>query len=97
MAECRTDVRMNQDDYEGVVETNKKILELELNTVVQYNLGSLYAQGKGVGQSFLDGAYWFHQVGLSGDGQVHYGFFLKATVGVIPSGRIFVSDKGKII
>lgn len=35
---------------------------------VQYNLGSLYAQSKGVEQVFWEEAYWFHQAELGEDG-----------------------------
>lgn len=35
----------------------------------QYNLGSLYAQGRGVKRDFLEGAYWFRKAALTGDQQ----------------------------
>lgn len=63
------DAMMDQGDYGRAVETYKNVIELEPNITAQYNLGSLYAQGKGVPQSFLEGAYWFHQAGVAGDEQ----------------------------
>lgn len=63
------DIYMVQGDYERAVDTFKKIIDLQPNTTAQYNLASLYAQGKGTEQSFLEGAYWFHQAYLSGDEQ----------------------------
>ena len=63
------DVHMGQGDFEQAAATYKSIVELQPNTTAQYNLGSLYAQGKGVEQSYLEGAYWFHQAGLGGDAQ----------------------------
>lgn len=63
------DAMMDQGDYERAVDTYKNILELEPNITAQYNLGSLYAQGKGVPQNFLEGAYWFRQANMAGDEQ----------------------------
>lgn len=45
----------------------RSIVQSEPNTVAQYNLGSLYAQGLGTEQDFLEGAYWFHQAFENGD------------------------------
>ena len=56
-------------DYTHAVDGYKNILKLEPNTTAQYNLGSLYAQGKGVGQDYMEGAYWFHQAERNGDVQ----------------------------
>lgn len=63
------DVAINDGDYKMAVDTYKSILEHEPNETAQYNLGSLYAQGKGVEQDFMEGAYWFHQAEISGDEQ----------------------------
>ena len=63
------DVAMSNGDYTAAVDQYKNILKLEPNETAQYNLGSLFAQGKGVGQDFMEGAYWFHQAELSGDEQ----------------------------
>ena len=63
------EVAMDSEDYSLAVETYKDILKLESNAIAQYNLGSLYAQGKGVGQDFRESAYWFRQAELSGDEQ----------------------------
>lgn len=57
-------------DYERAVETYKNILELQPNEITaQYNLGTLYAQGRGVKQDFMEAAYWFNQASLGGDEQ----------------------------
>lgn len=45
----------------------RHIVELTPNVTAQYNLGSLYAQGKGTERDFLQAAYWFRQAALSGD------------------------------
>ena len=63
------EVAMDKGDYELAIETYKDILKLEANGTAQYNLGSLYAQGKGVKQDFIEGAYYFHQAELLGDEQ----------------------------
>lgn len=63
------EVAMNRGDYSFAAESYKNILKLESNTTAQYNLGSLYAQGKGVEQDFMEAAYWFRQSELSGDEQ----------------------------
>lgn len=52
---------------EKALETYRKIVELTPNTTAQYNLGSLYAQGKGTDQDFLQAAYWFRQAVVNGD------------------------------
>ena len=63
------DAAMNEGEYERAVENYRNILKLEPNETAQYNLGSLYAQGKGVEQDFMEGAYWFRQAEISGDKQ----------------------------
>ena len=63
------EMAMNDGNYEQAVENYRNILRLEPNETAQYNLGSLYAQGKGVKQDFMEGAYWFRQAELSGDEQ----------------------------
>jgi len=52
---------------ERAFETYRHIVELTPNVTAQYNLGSLYAQGKGTEQDFLQAAYWFRQAVLGGD------------------------------
>ncbi len=49
--------------------TYKNIVELEANVTAQYNLGVLYATGRGTKQDFVQAAYWFHQAALCGDKQ----------------------------
>ena len=63
------EMAMNDGNYEQAVENYRNILRLEPNETAQYNLGSLYAQGKGIKQDFMEGAYWFRQAELSGDEQ----------------------------
>ncbi len=58
---------LESDMPERAFETYKQIVELTPNTTAQYNLGSLYAQGKGTDQNFLQAVYWFHQAALNGD------------------------------
>lgn len=49
------------------VEQYQNILKLRPHAVAQYNLGSLYAQGKGVAQDLCKGAYYFRQAEKNGD------------------------------
>lgn len=63
------DAAMDRGDYAAAADQYKNILKLEPNGTAQYNLGSLYAQGKGIEQNFMEAAYWFHQAELSGDEQ----------------------------
>lgn len=56
-------ISIEQGDYSRAVETYKNILRLQPNETAQYNLGTLYAQGKGVKQDFKEAAYWFYQAG----------------------------------
>ena len=63
------EVAINKKDYAMAAKTYKDILKLESNATAQCNLGSLYAQGKGVKQDFKEAAYWFRQAELSGDEQ----------------------------
>ena len=58
---------MDREDYAAAADQYKNILKLEPNETAQYNLGSLYAQGKGVEQNFMEAAYWFRQAELAGD------------------------------
>ena len=60
---------MESEDYARAVETYKSILRMQPNATAQYNLGSLYAQGKGVVRDFREAGYWFRQAELSGDSQ----------------------------
>lgn len=39
------------------------------NTTAQYNLGTLYATGRGTEQNFLHAAYWFYRAAIGGDTQ----------------------------
>lgn len=49
------------------VEQYQNILKLRPHAVAQYNLGSLYAQGKGVAQDLCKGARYFRQAEKNGD------------------------------
>lgn len=57
---------LNNGDEKGAAEQYKSILELTPNAEAQYNLASLYAQGKGVFQDFCEAAYWFRQAEKNG-------------------------------
>lgn len=57
----------------------RQILELEPNVTAQYNLGTLYAQGRGVKRDFVEGAYWFRKAASEGDQQAEE-MFLKCTL-----------------
>lgn len=64
------DAVMDKGDYSLAADTYQRVLKLEPNTKdAQYNLGSLYAQGKGVAQNYMEAAYWFHKAEMSGDEQ----------------------------
>lgn len=52
---------------EMALETYKRIVEMAPNTTACYNLGSLYAQGRGTDRDFLQAAYWFRQAAVKGD------------------------------
>lgn len=58
---------LNDGKAEQAVEQYKRILQLCPNSTAQYNLGSLYAQGKGVMQDFCEGACYFRQAEKNGD------------------------------
>lgn len=58
---------LKDGNAERAVEQYKNILKLCPNAVAQYNLGSLYAQGKGTVQDLCEGAYYFRQAEKNGD------------------------------
>ncbi len=60
---------VDKGNFSEAVEIYKTVLNLEPNITAQYNLGSLYAQGKGVERDFTEAAYWFRQAELAGDEQ----------------------------
>ncbi|MEE0762137.1 MAG: tetratricopeptide repeat protein [Acutalibacteraceae bacterium] len=57
---------LNNGDEQKAVEQYKSILELTPNAEAQYNLASLYAQGRGTYQDFCEAAYWFRQAEKNG-------------------------------
>ncbi len=61
------EMSLESNTPEMAFDTYRKIVELTPNTTAQYNLGSLYAQGKGTDQDFLQAAYWFRQAVVNGD------------------------------
>jgi len=61
--------RLDAGKPEQAFSTYKRIVQLQPNVTAQYNLGSLYAQGLGTGQDFMEAAYWFHQAAKGGDVQ----------------------------
>ncbi len=58
---------LNDGNAEKAVEQYKSILRLGPNSAAQHNLGSLYAQGKGIKQDFCEAAYYFRQAEMAGD------------------------------
>lgn len=66
---AQAQVAMDAGDDARAVECYRNILKLESNDTARYNLASLYAQGRGVEQNFVEAAYWFHQSELGGDAQ----------------------------
>lgn len=64
---ANAEVCLESNMPEMAFETYRKIVELTPNTTAQHNLGSLYAQGKGTDQDFLQAAYWFLQAVVNGD------------------------------
>lgn len=61
--------RLDAGKPEQAFSTYKRIVQLQPNVTAQYNLGSLYAQGLGTEQDFMEAAYWFHQAAEGGDAQ----------------------------
>ena len=47
--------------------TYVEIIRMCPDFTAQYNLGVLFAQGRGTGQNFLEAAYWFEQAAREGD------------------------------
>lgn len=74
----QADIAMHKRDYVRAAVLYRKILELEPDPAVQYNLAILYAQGKGVEQNFMEAAYWFRQCERGGNAQAGM-VFLKCT------------------
>lgn len=60
---------LNEGMEERAFDTYKSIVKLEADVTAQYNLGVLYATGRGTEQDFLQAAYWFHQAAMCGDKQ----------------------------
>lgn len=58
---------LDAGDANLAAEQYHRILRLCPNATAQYNLASLYAQGKGVAQDFCEGGYYFRQAELSGE------------------------------
>lgn len=58
---------MEEGMPERAFNTYKQIVMMTPNVTAQYNLGSLYAQGKGTKRNYLQASYWFRQASLNGD------------------------------
>ena len=86
------DAAMDKGDYSLAVDTYQRVLKLEPNTDAQYNLGSLYAQGKGVAENFMEAAYWFHKSEITGDEQAGK-LRLKCTSDFVHQGLVCVKDR----
>lgn len=54
-------------DYESAADAYASILKIEQNETALYNLGSFYARGVGLRQSYVEGARLFHQAELLGN------------------------------
>lgn len=64
---AQADNLLKEGKAEQAVAQYKSILELRPHAVAQYNLGSLYAQGKGTARDLCKGAYYFRQAEKNGD------------------------------
>ncbi len=58
---------INEGHPEKAFDIYKRIVIAEPNVTAQFNLASLYAQGRGIEQNFTEGAYWFHKAEMGGD------------------------------
>ena len=54
-------------EYDLAFDAFKRVAENSDNSDAQYNLASLYAQGLGTEQNFMEAAYWFHKSNENGD------------------------------
>lgn len=64
---ANAEVCLESNMPERAFETYKQIVKMAPNTTAQYNLGSLYAQGRGTDKDFLQAAYWFRQAAANGE------------------------------
>lgn len=53
--------------YEAAFDLFKLVAENTNNSKAQYNLGSLYAQGLGTEQDYIEAAYWFNRAYKNGE------------------------------
>ena len=63
------EITILKGDYEAAFKLYQTIVEMEQNADAQYNLGNLYAMGKGTDRDFLQAAYWFYQAELNGEAE----------------------------
>lgn len=63
------EITVLKGDYEAAFKLYQTIVEMEQNADAQYNLGNLYAMGKGTDRDFLQAAYWFYQAELNGEAE----------------------------
>jgi len=56
----------NRGDFAGAVQLLQPLASSG-SSAAQYNLGLMYVQGKGVPQSFAEGAEWYRKAALQGD------------------------------
>ena len=63
------EITVLKGDYEVAFKLYQTIVEMEQNADAQYNLGNLYAMGKGTDRDFLQAAYWFYQAELNGEAE----------------------------
>ena len=73
-------------------DTYKQIVEMESNAIAQYNLGCMYALGKGTEKNFLSAAYWFNMAYKNGDAEAKK-LLLKCTLDYMLDGAFFKTPK----
>ena len=56
-----------EKNYEAAFDLFKLVAENTDNSKAQYNLGSLYAQGLGTKQNYVEAAYWFNRAFQNGE------------------------------
>ncbi|MGM9938097.1 MAG: hypothetical protein ACI38A_12200 [Candidatus Ornithomonoglobus sp.] len=65
--------KMDKKDYSGALNDFKRITELDDNADAMYNIGTMYATGRGTEQNFLEAAKWFKRAadkGIEGASQL---------------------------
>lgn len=58
--------KMDKKDYSGALNDFKRVTELDDNANAMYNIGTMYATGRGTEQNFLEAAKWFQRAADKG-------------------------------